>query len=86
MHNKTTYLSELEALRAENTQLSEWHRDLQEKYLKQGRELKLLVAYIERQAGATYLGRGVFERQHNASEDYFTILTNGKVIGSLCKL
>lgn len=62
MKIKTTYLSELDAARIENEQLSTWYRDLQEGYLWQEKVLRAAIKYIERQSGAVHEGALYFMR------------------------
>lgn len=77
MKIKTTYLSELDATRIENEQLSRWLATLQEDYTRVIRERDRLALYIERQSGSRRIS-GVRFKRHDDVE--FAIDEEGKAI------
>ncbi len=76
---KKKYLTELEALRIENEQLAEWHRDLQEKFLAQGKLLAKAVKFIERQSGGLHYENLIFLRDEWISNGTFAIRNDGTI-------
>lgn len=82
MKTKTTYLSELDAARLENEQLSTWYRDLQEKHIMLGSLFNRAIGHIEKLSGATHVGGLIFERgeNHPCEEKRFCLIGDGDII------
>lgn len=91
MKTKTTYLNELDAIRLENEQLSEWLREAQEKIIKQDAVIQRLVKYpqpfirhIEKLSGSRHIALHNFERldghPYKEIKQTFSIMPDGGVI------
>lgn len=83
---KTTYLSELDAARAESAQVSEWLRTAQEQLLQKDRLLQKAIRYIERQSGSTHVEYLKFQRSHDSVHgSQFVITDNGRVLDPILR-